>query len=152
MNYPKTEPLGALKDPNADFQLILLPYFAAIDAGEASDSQRTLRITAMKELQRNLQRYQQRGYMQKLLCAIAKKKGKQILQITTKKELKELGKSCCPHFNGRQFVPNESSIPEEELIYWSEVSLKAPLNEVGFKRYMEVFRQVFPEESRMLPV
>ena len=152
MSCPKTEPPRTVTETGTDFQPILLSYFTLIDADEVSDSRRTLRITAMKELQRNLQRYQQRGYMQKLLCAIAEKKGKQILQITTKKELKELGKSCCPHFNGRQFVPNESSIPEEELIYWSEVSLKAPLNEIGFKRYMEVFRQVFPEESRMLPV
>lgn len=152
MSFPKTERISALTDPSANFQLILLAYFEAVNVSGASNALRGLRITALEDLQKNLQNYEQRGYLPKLLCAIARKKGEQILQITTKKELEKLRKPRCPHFNGIQFVSDENSILEEELICWSEASLKAPLNETGFRRYMEVFRQVFPEESRMLPV
>ena len=41
---------------------------------------------------------------------------------------------------------------EEELICWSEASLRAPLNETGFQRYSELFRLVFPEESERLNI
>ena len=33
--------------------------------------------------------------------------------------------------------------PEEEAICWSETSLRGTLNEAGYKRYMEVFQEVF---------
>ena len=45
---------------------------------------------------------------------------------------------------------DDYSVPEEELICWSEASKNAPLNEVGFKCYMELFKQVLPEESKAL--
>ncbi len=48
--------------------------------------------------------------------------------------------------NGSKFIPDEFSVPEEELICWSETSLRAPLNEAGFNRYMELFRQILPME------
>lgn len=48
------------------------------------------------------------------------------------------------------FIPDAYSVPEEELICWSETSLKGPLTAEGFQRYMELFKQVLPEESRRL--
>lgn len=55
-----------------------------------------------------------------------------------------------PAYHGGKFSPGEYDIPEEELIGWSEAALRVPLNNVGFRRYMELFRQVLPEESRKL--
>ena len=48
------------------------------------------------------------------------------------------------------FIPDAYSVPEEELICWSETSLKGPLTAESFQRYMELFKQVLPEESRRL--
>ena len=56
----------------------------------------------------------------------------------------------CPHYDGAGFIPDAYSVPEEELICWSETSLKGPLTAESFQRYMELFKQVLPEESRRL--
>ena len=65
-------------------------------------------------------------------------------------EMEKLLKPSCPHYYGGRFTPGEYHIPEEELIGWSEASLRTPLNSAGYQRYMELFKQVLPEESRRL--
>ena len=54
----------------------------------------------------------------------------------------------CPAYNGRCFEEDDLIIPEEELILWSEMSLLAPLNGVGFLRYMELFKKILPDECK----
>ena len=88
--------------------------------------------------------------MPKLIHAIAEKKCKMIGTITTESEMEKLLKPSCPHYYGGRFTPGEYHIPEEELIGWSEASLRTPLNSAGYQRYMELFKQVLPEESRRL--
>lgn len=49
--------------------------------------------------------------------------------------------------NGCEILPkNKWVIPEEELMLWSKTSLVAPLNDMGFKRYMKLFEELFPVE------
>lgn len=55
-----------------------------------------------------------------------------------------------PYYNGNRFVPDKYSVPEEELICWSEASMIAPLNDVAFQRYMELFRDILPEQSKLI--
>ena len=88
--------------------------------------------------------------MPKLLYAIAEKKCRMIGSITSKSEMEQVIRPRCPHYDGNRFIPDAYSVPEEELICWSETSLKAPLNAAGFQRYMELFKQILPEESRKL--
>lgn len=71
-----------------------------------------------------------------------------ILQTSSETEMNKLLKPHCPHFDGVNFIPGKYHVPEEELICWSETSLKAPLNHNGFKRYAELFKQVFPDKSK----
>lgn len=135
-----------------NFMLVIIPYFAEVLTAEVPESVRDLRLHAIGEVRLYLLHYQQHGYMPKLLCAIAEKKCKRILTIHTKAEMERLLKPKCPYYDGNRFQPDEYSVPEEELICWSEASLRAPLNEAGFNRYMELFRQVLPEESKLLPI
>ena len=88
--------------------------------------------------------------MPKLLYAIADKKCRMIASATTKVEMQKLVRPNCLHYDGAGFIPTACSVPEEELICWSETSLKGPLTAEGFQRYMELFKQVLPEESRRL--
>lgn len=148
-NNPVTEKSTNLDD---DFMLVMIPYFAEIIMANVTDQVRTLRFTAMKEVQKYLRHYQELGYISKLLLAIAEKKCELICTVTSKAEMDKVIKPHCPHYDGTKFVPDKYSIPEEELICWSQTSLKAPLNDVGFKRYMELFKEVFPEESKLLPI
>ena len=134
---------------NTDFELCLLAFIAeTLACDNISDKVRKLRLNALKQLQSYLNYYKKLGYMDILLNAIAEKKGKMILQVSSKTEIDKLLKPRCPHFDGSKFVPDKYHVPEEELICWSETSLKAPLNHNGFKRYAELFKQVFPDKSK----
>lgn len=147
-----TEILELLTETTDDFRLVIVPYITAVAVSNASEKICNLRLLAIKEMQRYLWHYKKLGYMPKLLCAIARKKCEMLLTLTTKAEIERLMKPRCPQYNGNRFIPDEYSIPEEELICWSETSLRAPLNGAGYQRYMELFRQVFPDRSTALPV
>ena len=134
-----------------DFTVVMIPYFAEVIAGDIPDHIRFLRFDAMKRVQSYLSHYEKLGYMPKLLCAIAEKKCEYIMAVTTKADAEQIVKPCCPHYDGNGFIPGQYSVPEEEMICWSETSLKAPLNSEACKRYRELFQQVLPEESRLLP-
>lgn len=140
------------KNCKGDFMLTMIPYLAEVIIAEMPDRVRELRLQAMSRVHQYLRHYEQRGYLPELLAVIAEKKCEKIIRITTKTEMELLIKPRCPHYDGNQFWADDFIIPEEELICWSEASLYAPLGEVGLNRYMELFRQVLPEESRHLPI
>lgn len=134
-----------------DFSIVLIPYFAqAVSEEGISDRLCSLRLEALRRLYGQLLQYKGSGYDQGLLASLAKKKAEHIMQVKTKTEMDRVIHPRTPHFNGEGFVPDSYMVPEEELICWSEASLRAPLNEYGMRRYMELFRQVFPEKSREL--
>lgn len=135
-----------------DFTVVMLPYYAEVLAADIPERVRGLRLQALKRVQQYLWSYQELGYIPKLLNTIAEKKCERILTITSKTDMEQLIKPRCPHYDGNQFCPDVHIIPEEEMICWSEASLRAPLNKAGFNRYMELFRQVFPEESKRLSI
>ena len=142
--------LELLTETADDYQAVIVPYIAAVVVSDDTDKICSLRLWAIKEMQQYLWHYKKLGYMPKLLCAIARKKCSMLLTLTTKAEIERLIKPRCPYYDGNRFISDEYSVPEEELICWSEASKNAPLNEVGFKRYMELFKQVLPEESKAL--
>ena len=75
-----------------------------------------------------------------------------IMSASSKTEMDKILKPKAPHFDGVRFVADRYLLPEEELICWSEASLRAPLNEYAFRRYMELFCRMFPEESEALHI
>ena len=133
-----------------EYMTVIISCIAEIAASDAADRVKQLRLGAIGSLQRCLRYYRQLGYMPKLLYAIAEKKCRMIGSITSKSEMEQVIRPRCPHYDGNRFIPDAYSVPEEELICWSETSLKAPLNAAGLQRYMELFKQIFPEESRKL--
>lgn len=110
-----------------------------------TDKVREIRMTALRALIKQTHAYVDLGYSDKIITAIIEKKTAMIRKITTKRECEALSKPHAPHFDGVKFITDEFWIPEEELIGWSETSLKAPLNDTGYKRYAEVFKMVYPE-------
>lgn len=133
-----------------DYLPVINRCVAEIMMARIPDQTKNLRFLAVLKLQGYLHLYEQHGYMPKLIHAIAEKKCRMIGTITTKSEMEKMLKPSCPHYHGGKFIPGEYDIPEEELIGWSEAALRAPLNKVGFRRYMELFKQVLPKESRKL--
>lgn len=135
-----------------EFTIVMLPYFAELIVADMPDSVRNLRFDAMRQVQDYLHHYEVLGYMPGLLCVIAEKKCRYIMAAATKADMEQIIKPHCPHYDGNRFIPGPYSIPEEEMICWSETSKKEPLTSVGLGRYLELFHQVFPEESKFLPV
>ena len=68
-----------------DFNLALIPLVAELASQQdISDSLRTLRLNAIGQLTAHLNYYKKLGYIDRLLYAIAEKKGKMILETTSK--------------------------------------------------------------------
>lgn len=135
-----------------EFTIVMLPYFAELIVADMPDSVRNLCFDAMRQVQDYLHHYEVLGYMPGLLCVIAEKKCRYIMAAATKADMEQIIKPHCPHYDGNRFIPGPYSIPEEEMICWSETSMKEPLTSVGLGRYLELFHQVFPEESKFLRV
>ncbi len=131
-----------------DYMFYLIPYIAEIITAEKlTDAQRTLQFDAIMRLQGILNHYKKLGYRADLISKIAEKKGAMIRTVTTKSEMLKVLKPDCPRYDGNKFVVGKYNVPEEELICWSEVSLKCgrPLMDIACNRYLEIFKQVYPE-------
>lgn len=131
---------------NTDYRFILLEALTKILLDEKiSDDLRSLRIDGLNKLYSYLEYYKDCMYMESLINTIAEKKAKMIMQIKSKEKMNKMLTPSSPRFDGIKFISDEYNVIEEELIWLSETSLRGPLNEIGFKRYIELFNIVFPE-------
>ena len=129
-----------------DFEMVIFFAFAEIVMDEdASDDLKSLRIDALKKVQRSLNHYHHLGYIPELTRAIAEKKCRMIKEATSKSEMQKFLQPRCPRYDGEKFIEDPYIIPEEELICWSYAVLRFPLNSIGAARFQEVFKRVFPD-------
>ena len=129
-----------------DFEMVIFFAFAEIVMDEnASDELKSLRIDALKKVQRSLNHYHHLGYIPELTRAIAEKKCRMIKEATSKSEMEKFLQPRCPRYDGEKFIEDPYIIPEEELICWSYASLRFPLNSIGAARFQEVFKRVIPD-------
>ncbi len=117
---------------------------------ESSEKVLQLRMRALAILRAQIEYYRKLGYVERLIEGIAEKRAAMIMKTSTKTEMDKVMRPRVPRYDGGKFVPDEYNIPEEEMIAWSMVSLQAPLSNIGMQRYMELFREFFPEESKAL--
>ncbi len=70
--------------------------------------------------------------------------------MCTAKSKKDVERILSPpkiHYDGRGiWAEPEFYVPAEEMLIWSETSFLAPLNDVGYRRYMKLFRDFFGDE------
>ena len=129
-----------------DFEMVIFFAFAEIVMDEdASDNLKSIRIDALKKVQRSLNHYHHLGYIPELTWTIAEKKCRMIKEATSKSEMEKFLQPRCPRYDGEKFIEDPYIIPEEELICWSYASLRFPLNSIGAARFQEVFKRVFPD-------
>lgn len=133
-----------------DYKLVIAPFMVKLTASDASDKLCELRLNAIIQLSSRLAYYKELGYMEKLLCAIARKKAAIIMSTSSKTEMEKVMSIRPPYFDGNRFIPDRYSVPEEEMFSWAETSLRAPLNEAGLRRYKELFEQIFPEQANKI--
>lgn len=140
--------LKAACQASGDYSFALIPYYAqVITEGDISDTIRKRRFDALRKLHSQLNFYKSRGYDASLLCSLAVRKSELIMKASTNAEMTQLCNPKPPHYDGVRFHASPYLTFEEELICWCEASLLAPLDNAAVRRYMEVFRQVFPEKA-----
>lgn len=85
-----------------------------------------------------------------LVLSILEKKCRMLCAAKTKKDIQEILKPSLPIHTYNGFREGPYHIPEEEMLIWSKLSFMTPLNETGYKRYMELFSRYFPEAAKMI--
>lgn len=115
---------------------------------------RNLRFEALQYVYVRAQDYLQKGFLPELVEAFFVKKIGMIPQISSKNEKEVFRNPSVPVYNGNGFVPsgNPFYVEEEELLLWSETSLKGPLIPAGYARYMELFQKYLPEQAEKLAI
>mgnify|MGYP001161758753 FL=1 len=141
-----------VSDEHSSIEGVLLEATQAVLRQKDAERLWELRLSALLTLQEQLMTYRENGIREDILCRLAEKKANRILNIRTKEEAERLAHPPEPHFDGNRYVAAEDSIPEEELLFWCELSKKVPVNASGAKRYSELFRALLPDEyDRMFP-
>lgn len=109
-----------------------------------SEALRTKKMEAVQNAFAINRGYEKHDFREDLLETLLAKRLVMIRDATTAGQLKEIMNPKPPRFDGNKFYPaSVYSIPEEEMIAWSIVSLAAPLNESATKRYLTLFEQFF---------
>lgn len=110
-------------------------------------SLRDKKLAALREIaKRTSDLANGRYYDPLLLKGYVEKKCRFILDARSCGEINEIISQPKPKYNGNQFQDRRYQVDEEELIGWSEASLRVPPNAVVLKRMMELMCRVFPKE------
>lgn len=109
-----------------------------------TDKLRNLRFSALMTAHSRAVSFAKSGFDLLLTEPIYKKRAELILKATSATEINKILLPAKPHYDGNKIV-NRSPYPidEEELLIWSEVSMKAPLSPVGFDRFAELFEKIY---------
>lgn len=107
---------------------------------------RKQKLSALTTVARRTVGHAQHCYDPLVINGYVRKKCAYILEAKTKGELDDILKPPKPRYNGNGFDDSPYQVDEEELICWSEASLRAPLNGMATKRYLQVMMRVFPRE------
>ena len=61
-------------------------------------------------------------------------------------------KVSTPNYSGGKFIDRNTPYysEEEELLFWSETSLRGPLISAGYERYMELFKKILPKQAEQI--
>ncbi len=127
-----------------DFHLVMIPYYCeTIVTDNTSNKIRAMRMDALKTLSSFLSQLQNEQFDKKLICNIANKKSRMIINASSKKEINEILNPKPPRFDGNQFISSEYLTTEEELICWLKACEQAPLNYFAVKRTEELFNKIY---------
>lgn len=101
------------------------------------------KFAALKKVYATVEWYAKDGFIDPIVDTIMEKKAQMILDATSVKDVRELSEPPKPQYDGNKWHSSKNSVPEEEMVWWSKTSLKAPLAYEAVKRYQELFKQFF---------
>ncbi len=115
----------------------------AIEHDDEADKLLNEKFEALKKVYATVEWYAKDGFMERLLDTIMEKKAKMILDATSIKNVREIADPPKPQYDGNKWHASPSSVPEEEMVWWSKTSMRAPLGYEAVKRYEELFEQFY---------
>ncbi len=111
--------------------------------GKCSEIIREAKLEAITRAMRLTNMYLKCGIRADLINLIMKKKTDLILAAGTLADIRKASEPPKPRYNGCSWYEDPLTVPEEEMVSWSQVSLKGPLIECAYKRYMDLFTRTF---------
>ena len=120
------------------------------EPGTCPDTVRAAKLEAVSKVLQRISFYRSRGFLPHLIHCVFAKKMKMISEATTVKDLRAVSDVPKPYYNGNRVIPSDFSVPEEEIMIWSLTSELGPLNDAGFRRYMELFEELFGIDEETL--
>lgn len=120
------------------------------EPGTCPDTVRAAKLEAVSKVLQRISFYRSRGFLPHLIHCVFAKKMKMISEATTVKDLRAVSDVPKPHYNGNRVIPSDFSVPEEEIMIWSLTSELGPLNDADFRRYMELFEELFGIDEETL--
>ena len=117
-----------------------------------SEKEREVRLECLTQIFGRANAYLKKGFLPDVVEAFFVRKMKGLPLVSTKQDMQDFLKVSTPHYFGRKFTV--SNIPyyseEEELLLWSETSLRGPLISAGYERYMELFKKILPQKAEQI--
>ena len=112
------------------------------------------RWEGVRQLFAIIRAYQTTHVRNELLKAVWEKKLAKVTSATTKGEIEAVLEPSSPILNGDGDVIGQSPhhVEEEELILWSLITPNTNMTYAARKRYIELFRKLFPEQSEKFGV
>ena len=107
------------------------------------EKMRSRKFAAVQKAAAITDAYAKAGIREDLVDTIMEKKTNLILSAKTIEEVDRAASQPKPHYTGGEWIDDPLSVPEEELVIWSQTSLKGPLTHAGQQRYLSVFKKVF---------
>lgn len=117
-------------------------YIADLVTGDYPEKIVSLRMDAFKTLKGQLKIFRDRLYDDKLIEDIETKRAEFIMQTDSKTEMEKV---LHPDYNNSP----KYGIDAEEIIFWAECSLKYPLPDKAYNRYMELVKEYYGEQPWM---
>ena len=107
------------------------------------------KFDALRASYARVEYYAKQGIANEITDTIMEKKAKMILDATTVQTVRELAAIPKPRYTGAEWIVSPNSVPEEEMVMWSESSLRAggPLRPEAVERYMRLFRDFYGEKA-----
>lgn len=105
------------------------------------------KLKALSQIRFRAAKYESAIYCSEIVDGYARKKCNFLISAKIIGEINEIMSLPKPHFNGNKFLDSPYQTDEEELIAWSEASLRAPLNSAAINRMQELMKRVFPDKK-----
>lgn len=118
----------------------------------SSENERELRLGCLIQIYGRANTYLKKGFLPNVVEAFFMQKLKSLPLVSTKSNMQDFLKVSTPNYSGGKFT--DSNTPyyseEEELLLWSETSLREPLISAGYERYVELFKKILPQKAEQI--